>query len=601
MICSDQLSEQMYSEMKTLADERLNFLLDNKLEELYRQSKTNRIFFEKIYNIAMEIPVGKIYSTALNFIDFSQGSIRNAPKRSQLFEKAISALRVVLYFKEIESDDVEFDQQECWVKLICNHCKKHVLVKKPSTHYVNDFMNKAIMSIWMIHVFGLEPVHDNRWYQVNKSWNICTNRKGYIFNHLKTAFHMDWLSMRSDSDKVGYYQSMVNLEGLWEGIDRIFEELYQNACRIVYMLENHMHSRMGKRTIGRDYAQREKDLLECIAPKRRFLNPNDETEANKKQKNTSERQRRKREKSIQKDRHQAEHEWKNEYHADLDLQLRFKYIEYVNVDSADILNPVSEQHIVEEEQELTEKSKEAIPTDFNLNHYLMYTSETTTPYVIEDEWFQDTNEETGETIQLVSTKTLEQCQETPNKLWLLSKVDLREIKRYVNSIKVGNSLVIIRRVRVKPKDQDEEVVNFNGHISSSKYAFIGYDKKRNFHNLSQDWIDMNYKVKYPQAYKRIMKLRPGEDYKIPAGSTNENSNNKDVQTEFTKKDISPIGPMIRYMQGNRPSCLACSIASALVYINQGLYATRIMEYYDTVLKEENSEPFTMSDVLDVTT
>ena len=140
-----------------------------------------------------------------------------------------------------------------------------------------------------------------------------------------------------------------------------------------------------------------------------------------------------------KDRHQAEHEWKNKYHADLDLQLQFKYIEYIEVDTANILNPVSEQHIEEEEQEMRENSKEAIPTDFIFDHYLIYTSETSTPYVIEEERLQDTNEETGETIQLVSTNTLEQCKQTLNKQRLLSKTDLREIKCYVNSIKVGNS------------------------------------------------------------------------------------------------------------------------------------------------------------------
>ena len=129
-------------------------------------------------------------------------------------------------------------------------------------------MNKAVVSIWMVHMFDLEPVQDNRWYQINKSWNICPNRKGYIFNHLKTAFHMDWLSMCSDSEQVGYYQSMINLEGLWEGVDRIFDKLYQNACRIVYMLEKHMQSRMGRRTVSKDYAERDKELLECITPKR---------------------------------------------------------------------------------------------------------------------------------------------------------------------------------------------------------------------------------------------------------------------------------------------------------------------------------------------
>ena len=96
-----------------------------------------------------------------------------------------------------------------------------------------------------------------------------------------------------------------------------------------------------------------------------------------------------------------------------------------------------------------------------------------------------------------------------------------------------------------------------------------------------------------------MRLRPGEDYRIPAGSTNEALQNHNEQTEFSKKDISIIGPMIRYVQGNRPSCLACLIASALVYINQGLYTTRIMEYYDSMLNDHNSEPFTMCNVLDI--
>ena len=456
------------------------------------------------------------------------------------------------------------------------------------------------MSIWMVHVFCTEPVTDNEWYQINKSWNICPNRKGHIFNHLKTAFHMDWLSMRSDSEQIGYYQSMVNLEGLWEGIDRIFEELYQNCCRIVYMVENHMRTRMGKRTVGKDYAQREKELLECIAPKRRFRNADAEAEATNKQKARSERQRRKRERKNQKDRHEAEHEWKNEYHADLELQLRFRYIEYVDVDTANILNPVSEQHIEEEEEERRQNSKEAIPTDFNFNHFLMYTKETSTPYVIEEEWFQDTNEETGETIQLVSNETLDFCKQNPNKQRLLSKSDLREIKRYVNSIKAGNNLCVIRRVREKLKDQDEEVVNFNGTISTSKYSFVGYDKKRNFHKLSQDWIDMNYKEKNRAAYKKIMKLRPSEDYRIPAGSTNESTLSHDEQVQFRTKDISPVGPMIRFVQGDRPSCLACSIASALVYINYVTYANRVMDEYDSMLSNHNSEPFTMSEVLDVT-
>ena len=93
---------------------------------------------------------------------------------------------------------------------------------------------------------------------------------------------MNWLSMCCDSDQVDYYQSMANLEGLWEGIERIFDEMYQKTCRIVYMLEKHMQSRMGRCTVSKDYAEREKELLECIAPKRQYVNQNDEAAALKK-------------------------------------------------------------------------------------------------------------------------------------------------------------------------------------------------------------------------------------------------------------------------------------------------------------------------------
>ena len=235
---------------------------------------------------------------------------------------------------------------------------------------------------------------------------------------------------------------------------------------------------MGRHTVGKDYTKREKELLECIAPKRWYLNPNDEATASKKQKNISERQRRKREKKNQKDRHQAEHEWKNEYHADLDLQLWFNYIEYIDVDTANILNPLSEQQIEEEEQEMREKRKEAMLTDFNFDYFLMYTSETSTSIVIEEEWFQDTNKETGENIQLLSMNTLEKCKQTLNKQRLLSKTDLWKIKRYVNSIKVGNSSVIIRQVKKNQKIKMKKLSTSNvTYLHPSTHSLVMLKKE----------------------------------------------------------------------------------------------------------------------------
>ena len=59
----------------------------------------------------------------------------------------------------------------------------------------------------------------------------------------------------------------------------------------------------------------------------------------------------------------------------------------------------------------------------------------------------------------------------------------------VNNIKVGCQISRIKRVIEKHKDQDKEVVKFDGHVTSSKYYFIGYDIQHNYYNVSEDWVE----------------------------------------------------------------------------------------------------------------
>ena len=61
-----------------------------------------------------------------------------------------------------------------------------------------------------------------------------------------------------------------------------------------------------------------------------------------------------------------------------------------------------------------------------------------------------------------------------------------------------------------------------------------------------------------------------------------------------------MGPPIKYVQGSKPSCLVCSIALALEYIQEGIIAKRLIAHYETFENDESKQAFTMNDVLAVT-
>ena len=161
----------------------------------------------------------------------------------------------------------------------------------------------------------------------------------------------------------------------------------------------------------------------------------------------------------------------------------------------------------------------------------------------------------------------------------LSKTDIRLINKHVTSVKVGLQICKIKRVTEKTKDQFEEIINFEGHVSVSKMAYIGYDIKDYFHRLSEDWIEMNFKEKHPSVYIAIRKLLPGEEYKIPIGSSSHNFRRTETIVQSKKKKICNNAPITRYMQDNEPSCVPSSIASAFSYVGESSIADRIMRIY----------------------
>ena len=67
--------------------------------------------------------------------------------------------------------------------------------------------------------------------------------------------------------------------------------------------------------------------------------------------------------------------------------------------------------------------------------------------------------------------------------------------------------------------------------------------KHNYYNVSEDWVELNFKHLHPQVCKDIMKLKPGEMYDIHPGSSNRLQVDKNIE-HWNKININPVGPPI---------------------------------------------------------
>ena len=100
------------------------FKLTDRLKDMYQTSRSSKIFFERIYKKAMELPVGRFYRNSINAVQMSsQNDTNNSTETSLLFKEALFPLKIVMYFKELNSE-TELDKQECWTMVSCGYCKK---------------------------------------------------------------------------------------------------------------------------------------------------------------------------------------------------------------------------------------------------------------------------------------------------------------------------------------------------------------------------------------------------------------------------------------------------------------------------------------------
>ena len=101
----------------------------------------------------------------------------------------------------------------------------------------------------------------------------------------------------------------------------------------------------------------------------------------------------------------------------------------------------------------------------------MYEESQTQPHVVDEDWFENKDDDTGEITRRLATKTIQRCLRKPNRSHRLSTADIRLVKAHVDAVKTGCIIHYIKRVETRTRNQDTEFVHFQGHISSSKYSF----------------------------------------------------------------------------------------------------------------------------------
>ena len=596
-----KLSTAFTEAIKQLIKDRTYFEYTYQYEDrLMVVNKNEKPYFENIYKEAFALPIGKLYSNGINDVMSSITSQRAKNNlNSHLFEEALKPLQIILFPEDASSDNL--DGMFCWTMVKCACCKKHVYLKKRRDEFFNEFMTQTIMSIWFVHIFGLENIPNNDWYVSNHQWNVCLARKGAMFNKLKMALHKDSLKEDSENSTI-MIKSMQNLDSLWEAISEKLPLLFNAVAKMCYLSVEKALQTDRRRPVGDDYAKRSKDLLETIAPQKKRTEEEDKEFMLRQQSNTN-KYKRKRENKNKTERHSAEHKWKNNYYNDLNLQVKFRMIEYVDVDSCKKLRPVSEKYLKElrkERKEFQNKSGRSrrVSADDNLdeNHFLMIDMTTDMRHIVDEEWFADVNESTGKTLQLVGKDTIQKTKDNPNKPMSLSTTDIRNISRYVREIKKGSQIIKIKRVTQSNAEKEEEVKKFKNHLSTSKFSFTGYDNNKNYHKISDDWVELNFKDSNLEVYKNIMALEPGEEYTIPAGS----SYGLNLKELIKKFNIQLIGPKVTCLQNDNLSCLPCSLASAFINLNMDDFAERIMRLYKKFRMKYPNINYQIQDLLDVT-
>ena len=214
--------------------------------------------------------------------------------------------------------------------------------------------------------------------------------------------------------------------------------------------------------------------------------------------------------------------------------------------------------------------------DKDFSHFVALTKGTTKvsrkEHVISREYFIVRNRRNQPVGHRISKETILKCTQSPNKLFSLSGADKRLIKQHVNMCIACDEICRIKKMPVKDKKMEFTV--FGERQTISEIQFQGQDRNNRIHNLSYDWIEINFKERIPPFYKQLLQLKPEQKYiEVPVGSRSKLTSTYPLKSSKTMQKL-------RFVQRRDSSCLYCSIASSLYYISSQKAAFKLMAVYD---------------------
>lgn len=270
--------------------------------------------------------------------------------------------------------------------------------------------------------------------------------------------------------------------------------------------------------------------------------------------------------------------WNLQANKDLKIQTKLDNIEFVKVKYQQRLHPVSDQYIKsinmmskDEKDQMMESKKRS---NFSYqDHYLMHYGKHGKAIVVHPNWLLEPFNEQNE--QRINKATIDKCVKTPN---TKVKLQINERKRIAKAAKLETSFAPIHYIKRIKTTGKTRLVFTDGNKRRSSHGmvhYIGYDREKRSRYLTDEWIDINFKYKTPNFYKRLKTLPVDTTVEIPVGT----SNNINLWSNIPEHER---GPPIQFQQTENDECLFFSLASAFKYMNHHGLCDLVLNEYSSV-------------------
>ena len=464
-------------------------------------------------------------------------------------------------------------------------------------------MLKVVYSLWFSHIFSYEIYKKDEWHERNKDWTFCMRRYGeYFFNIKASATYDNEHLLQQESQHKKIYIWKIYLEKFFDALGSKYLDLVEEFIAFTTFVQEEIERENQITTRRRKPCETYIQSSYTDANKDKFNTLNKNTKS-------------KNDRALKRKRHDAERKWNEIFYQDIEKQQKIKEIEFVNEKKpTDQLHEASKKYY----RDRNRLKKRNFINHFGelqkIEHYLAYYEDGQAD-VLDEDWFyvqSDDDDETasGNKEYRITPSKFKHIRKNPNKRHALSVKDTTRIKKHCDRIKGLCDIKSIKRINInvdipdidkrmetvqffeeKNKGNETEYVT---HISCSKYEFKGVDRFNWSHNISKDWVELNFKKKDPQFYKEICSLKVGETVRFSPGSS-EMTLNKLIVNDQDR------GYQIKFIQGNEPSCLFLSLANTFDILGEQQLSLKLVQVFSDYFnaRKDHNKP-SMKDILLIT-